>query len=608
MFISIVNSLMLLSSFIYSQDCLLQVPNDPLNTGLFKPWFLSTNPISQLPCSQAIIGSEVFVEATIFDITNNSFFVYNPLVVDMGTVPAIPINVGALPQNNIVVIHIGSNGNSVTLTPTIDINNINSLFNGNCINGLVNSVFGQVAYCNAFNFFNQVNQNINNGLLIIPPIGNTILGDICPTIRSFSVVDQDQSDNVITQYILTTNNIVAQDTDANRAILNILRILTNGSDNRLLEKFIDVAVGCKPFTAADLIDPCCTFRTSMALNEIQANLNSPALITTALVPSIDPMTLLNGMQCLQKTNLYRIGVNQPPLAALNDTINMNYCTQMSIKAVEFFILHQNELLNTPSPVNNANNLLNFLANRFFNSWTNLNCQILTGLPSPITVTIVNNTVISNNLIANITTAIPTTIPTTVPTTIPTTIPTSIPTIIPTTIPTQTLSTSINWYTTISNIPVITTSGIFPGTLPMTTMATSSYNVNITSSGAPTTSGSNTTSNGTPTMTSSNMTSSSAITTPTTSITSIPMINITDIPMINITYVCGISINNVNCSMPCFNGLNSDCISANFTCFNVTNMCNVTTPLIPKITNLSTKISINLYFVFFALFIYCLCLV
>ena len=106
MFRSIVNSLMLLSSFIYSQDCLLQVPNDPLNTGLFKPWFLSTNPISQLPCSQAIIGSEVFVEATIFDITNNSFFVYNPLVIDMGTVPAIPINVGALPQNNIVVIHI----------------------------------------------------------------------------------------------------------------------------------------------------------------------------------------------------------------------------------------------------------------------------------------------------------------------------------------------------------------------------------------------------------------------------------------------------------------------------------------------------------------------
>ena len=152
---------------------------------------------------------------------------------------------------------------------------------------------------------------------------------------------------------------------------------------------------------------------------------------------------------------------------------------------------------------------------------------------------------------------------------------------------------------------MTTGGIFPGTLPMTTMATSSYNLNITSSGAPTTSGSNTTSNGTPTMTSSNMTSSSAITTPTTSI---PMINITDIPMINITYVCGISINNVNCSMPCFNGLNSDCISANFTCFNVTNMCNVTTPLIPKITNLSTKISINLYFVFFALFIYCLCLV
>jgi hypothetical protein len=40
----------ILFSLVRSQDCLLTVPDDPLNTGLFKSWFVSTNPISELNC------------------------------------------------------------------------------------------------------------------------------------------------------------------------------------------------------------------------------------------------------------------------------------------------------------------------------------------------------------------------------------------------------------------------------------------------------------------------------------------------------------------------------------------------------------------------------
>ena len=118
---------------VQSQDCFLTVPNDPLNTGLFTPWFVSTNPISQLNCSQLIDGTEVFVEATIFDIDNNKFFVYNPLVIDINTIPAIQPTVVPLPLNNVVVIHVGINGDTITLLPTLKYN-INSIDTGNCIN------------------------------------------------------------------------------------------------------------------------------------------------------------------------------------------------------------------------------------------------------------------------------------------------------------------------------------------------------------------------------------------------------------------------------------------------------------------------------------------
>ena len=396
-----------LSSFyllVQSQDCFLTVPNDPLNTGLFTPWFVSTNPISELNCSQLIPNTEVFVEATIFDVDNNKFFVYNPLAIDIDTEPAIQPTIIPLPPNNVVVIHVGINGATITLLPTIQ-SNISSIDTGNCINGLPNgTVFGQFAYCNGVNFFKIVNTNINTGLLTIPPILNSRLGDICPTTRSFSIVDQDQSDNVLTSYIITQDLKVAQDTPTNTNNLQVLKIISNGSDNRLLNDFINPAIGCKSFTACNLVDNNIK-QSSLALNEIQANL-IPLIDTTALVPSFDPMVLNYGIPSIEKINLYRNGVNQPNIIVIDNNDNINYCNQMANLTPSFFINHQNELLNMISPITDiANNLINFMAFRFQQSWKILNCELLTGNPSPIITIIDPNTgiVISNNLLQHVTT-------------------------------------------------------------------------------------------------------------------------------------------------------------------------------------------------------------
>ena len=389
----------ILFSLVRSQDCLLTVPDDPLNTGLFKPWFVSTNPISELNCSQLIEGSEVFVEATIYDIDNKVFFVYYPLVIDDKTEPAVKPDSVYLPKKNIVVIHFGINGDTITLKSKNKDNK--SLIDGKCVNGLPNgSVFGQFAYCNGVHFFKTVNKDIQNNLLQIPPVLNSNLGDECPTTRSFSIVDQDQSDNVLSQYIVTEDLKIAQDIPANRNNLKVLKIISNGSDNRLLNIFVNPAIGCDSFTAPYLVDNNIQ-GSSVALNEIQANL-IPITKTTALVPPFSPFVVdNNNEQSVLKTNLYRDGVNQPNILIVDNNDNINYCNQMANIAPNFFIKHKIAFLNTKSPAEDlANNLLNFLALRFENSWQELNCKKLIGIPSPIVTTIdpANNMVISNNLL------------------------------------------------------------------------------------------------------------------------------------------------------------------------------------------------------------------
>lgn len=399
--IFVTSLLFCLKYFVKSQNCIIEVPNNALTKGLFKTWFVSTAPGSLLPCSQLIEGAEVFIEATIFDIDNNRFYVYNPLVIDAGTIPAIPPDIGTLPINNVVVIHFGTNAESITLIQDSSSSSSNSLKKANCVNGLPNgSIFGQFVYCNSVNFFNTVNSNINLGLLNIQLLGNTTLGDQCPSVRSFSIVDQDQSDNVITEYIITSDSKLAQNTPGNRNILKGMKIVKNGSDNKLLTDFINPSIGCFSLTGLDLVDKI-TKKSTLALNELQATQQTGDV---ALIPSIDPMVLDNGQESLIKTNLYRVGVNQPLLLELNKQEGINYCNNMQKNAINFLINHNTELANYISPSKKADNLLNFLSNRYVSSWNQLNCQNLTGNPSKIQVFTDPNTQIVNS--NNINTLIP----------------------------------------------------------------------------------------------------------------------------------------------------------------------------------------------------------
>jgi hypothetical protein len=546
---------------IFGQDCLLQVPADPLNNGLFQPWFVSTKVGSAVNCSQLNPKANSFVEATIVDATTGQLFVYYPLVLDVGMTPVIPILRATLPTNNIVVIHFGTNGNTLTLIPTKDkSSSLDSMHNGNCINGLPGGmIFGQFAYCNAINFFRVVNQLIIAGKINPPPLQNSRLGDICPTTRSFAVVDQDQSDNVLSQYLVINGNIIAQDYPLNSGNYRNISFLNsvvdaNGSDNRLLDVFIYGAIGCFSFQAPDLAING-LMRSSLALNEILANqFTVPTSLTTALVPSLNPMVLENGNRSLTKINLYRSGVNQPILLALNIQDDINYCNQLAAIAVPFFTLHQTELMNFASPMAMvASNLLNFLANRLFQSWTNLNCIVLTGLPSPVTVTVDPNTMI---VIANSITGLPAT------------------TINPYAIPT----TTVNPY----SVPTSTAAPVTPSNTSKLTSVSLPTNVSTTIGGPMTPSTSSTptapaypsttivaTTLTTPGMSSSMMSPTTQTGLSTTGLSSTAMLS-TTIPtsansMINL---CGSSAFNVNCTEFCPNGLNSECMTPGFTCFNV----------------------------------------
>ncbi len=332
------------------------------------------------PCNESNINQSAFVQATIYNPATGAFSVYAPLVIDQGTTPAAAPVVPTLPQNAVVGIWFGFNATNLTLQSTNG-----SLQQGKCVNGLNGSVFTQFADCNGAAFFKAVNQGVRNGLVTPPSPGTATDGQPCMTTRNFALIDQDQSDNVTTEYLALANGQTAQDNTANTAALQNATVLANPSDNALLDNFVDPALGCKPWTAPDLSNNS-TPSTSLALDEIQANA-FPAN-PSALVPLNDPMTLVNGNFSTQKTDLYRQGVDQPPLPAGESPAV--YCGDMD--SIQSARLQQdvNLLINQASPAPaEASNLLNFLGMRLQQSFMNLNCQNF-GLTNPVSTAATDN--------------------------------------------------------------------------------------------------------------------------------------------------------------------------------------------------------------------------
>ncbi|CZR50853.1 uncharacterized protein PAC_00727 [Phialocephala subalpina] len=357
-------------------NCVLTVPPSPLTaTGLATPYKVTG-------CDQTQFAAQgSFVEAAILDPATGALQIYNPLVINAkaavaGTDFITPV-VPTLPANAVVGIWFGTNAATLTLTGATT----------GCVNGLPNSIFGQFAHCNGPAFFTAAQTAVSAGLLTIPPPGSSTKAattQTCPTLRDFRIVDMDQSDNVDTTYLLIGGKKLAQNTDANAAASkNNSTVLSNGSDNALVNDFIAPAMGCSGFTAPSITAPGGT-SGGLALNELRGQAFPGA--APALVPLNDDFTVINNngaiTQSLTKTNLYRAGVGQPQAADTANASGTTYCQQYAASGI-FIALNQQLFTGTTSPAPAvANNLFTFMANRFATSFgpvPSLGCSTIFGV-------------------------------------------------------------------------------------------------------------------------------------------------------------------------------------------------------------------------------------
>ena len=361
-----------------SMNCTVSVPANPLTAqGLASPWVLGDG------CTWANGGTEgVFIDATILA-PNGQLQVYDPLVINQGTTPAVAPTPPTIAAGSQVILSVGFNGNALALVGP-------GVRQGNCIDAFGNSLINQTPQCNAANFYRMANAEIARGTLTIPAAGTGKDGQACQTTRDFALIDQDQSDNAVAHYLFNpATGQSAQATAANQAAMANATIEANGSDNGLLDGFVDPALGCTPFTAPNATNPAGA-SASQALNELSARQNQKG--TVALLPVNDPQLLVGGQFSIGKTNAYRIETDQPLLAANTNTSRnaARYCQNMVNLQTPRLKLDAAMETGTASPVPAlGNNLANFLAARESASFGNLNCQNF-GLTNPVTLTLDGN--------------------------------------------------------------------------------------------------------------------------------------------------------------------------------------------------------------------------
>ncbi|HEX3964227.1 MAG TPA: hypothetical protein VHZ03_47540 [Trebonia sp.] len=380
-------------------NCDIIVPANPLSAkGLATPYQLTgTGGMSpaQSGCTMTNAASlGAFVQATVLNTRTGQLSVYDPLVITQGTTPAVAPVVPVLPSHYVATIEFGFNGTDLYQVGATR----HALAQGDCTDGMAGSIFGQVSFCNGTNFFNEAHRLEAQGRLVVPSEGTSgkIVasggalgsGQNCPVSQNFDMVDQDPSDNVTTEYLLNpATGQTAQDTASNADNIPGSTLLLNGSDNTLLDTFMDPVLGCTPFQAPDLANndqPT----SSQALDELLSEKNEPAV--PALVPENDEMVLNSAGQVdAAKTNLYRENLGQAPISAANNKFDSpaNFCQNMINIQTPFLQANQALLATGQSPVTAVgDNLLTFLANRLSMSFDNLSCENF-GLTDPVTVTL-----------------------------------------------------------------------------------------------------------------------------------------------------------------------------------------------------------------------------
>ncbi|KAJ3014757.1 UNVERIFIED_CONTAM: hypothetical protein HDU68_000155, partial [Siphonaria sp. JEL0065] len=362
-----------------ANNCVVTLPPNALTAnGLSTPWTVTG-------CDQTV--TPTFAECTIVDTVTGALGVYSPLLVNKGAVAGtnfIPPVVPVLPAKNVVGCWFGTNGATTTLT---DNNNGATVKAANCIGINGQAIFGQFAACNAKQFFAAANP-----IVTIPPLGMGNNGKPCYTTRSFQIIDMDPSDNVVTTYLMDASNKLAQKTVANVAALPGAQEITNGSDNLLLDALYRPAIGCTAFNVKNLADPTGPPVGSLAINELQSKKLQGAV--QALIPPTDPFVIVNTAPNLNKQNMYRAAVNQPP-AAGTPAETKAFCLNMLTITATGFITDIKFLIGGPTPdPANGKDLFTFLGQRFAGSWTGLTCDTLIPLIGP------NGAVVAGPITAN----------------------------------------------------------------------------------------------------------------------------------------------------------------------------------------------------------------
>jgi hypothetical protein len=361
-----------------SGNCTLVVPSNPLTArGLATPYQLGDG------CSEANPNEEAFAEATILS-PNGQVQVYNPLVITQGTRPAARPVTPTIPRGARVILDFGFNGTNLVLTGPGAVQQ-----SSGCVDAYGQSVIGQVSACDAVPFYTMANEEISRGTLKISQLGAAEDGEACQTTRDFALIDQDQSDNVYSDYLLEGDGQTAQATPANEAALGNATLVSNGSDNALLGDFVDPANGCQPLTEKDSTSLKGT-QGSQALDELSARVNQKNPV--AVVPTNDEMTLVGGSYSIAKTNMYRSLVDQPMLASNTNPYDVAaaYCMNMVNTAPAHNQLDMGRDTNFDTPVPaTGDNLATFLGNRLSMSFANLGCDGF-GLTDPVNVTLDDN--------------------------------------------------------------------------------------------------------------------------------------------------------------------------------------------------------------------------
>jgi hypothetical protein len=422
-------------------NCTIVVPANPLTAeGLATPYQLVATDPAAGPCNEANVNQSAFVQAAVVT-PAGQVTLYDPLVIDQGTQPLAPPAAVQVPAGSVVGIWFGFNGTNLTLASPAG---ATSLQQGNCVNGSAGSIFGQFASCNGAGFFAATSAAVQAGTLQVPPLGTATDGQPCPTVRDFSLVDQDQSDNVTSHILAAPNGQTGQNNAAARAVIQGMNAqpvdLANGSDNRLLDVFVLPTLGCTPWTLPNAASDNAP-SPSLPLNELQAAAFQQAPI--ALIPLTDPMTLANNQPSQRKTNRFRTAVGQPPLGANDNGSGLAYCRNLfqNPAGIQRVFAAMNTFANgrSPDPAA-ATNLFTFLAMRGNQSFTNLGCQNLLQVTNPIATTVDGNNVVTaatftptGGVTAPTPTVTPAATPIVTPAATPTLTPTT-PTLTPTTAP------------------------------------------------------------------------------------------------------------------------------------------------------------------------------